>query len=92
MKSYIVASGNWEREVNAKNYMDAATLAVEEIFQLPEAATFGALISVWEKKHRDARKIEKQMFIYAPLVLANAGEYTLSEELKKGIDQMNFFN
>lgn len=93
MKFFQVASGNWKKNVRASSCMEAATVAVEQIFKSRKRNyTFGALISVWEMKHKKLGREDKQMFLYAPLILANAGEYGSSRQLQKNIDHYNFFN
>lgn len=93
MKIFHVASGNWEKSVRALSCIEAATVAVEQIFKSRKRNyTFGALISVWEMKYKKLNREDRQMFLYAPLILANAGEYSSSKQLQKNIDRYNFFN
>ena len=93
MKSYQVASGNWKKIVKASNPMEAATVAVEKIFKDDsQNYTFGALVSVWDTKYKKLGREDKQLFVYTPLVMANAGEHNSSRQLQKNIDQYKFFN
>lgn len=86
MKKYYVESGNWNIKINAKNIMEAATLAVEQIYTSPGNITFGAIIMVWEEKYQIQNLINKQYFVYAPTALANASKYNDAKLLQKKID------
>jgi len=87
MKIYHVASGDWGVRVEAKNIMEAATVGVEHIYKRPQGGTFGAVVMVWEEKYKIQNLVEKQYFVFAPTVLANAGKYNDAKLLEKKIDQ-----
>lgn len=88
MKKYLVTSGDWKKTVAAESYMEAATVAVEKIFQTTQNFTFGAVVGVIEQKYFRKDDLNQMRYIYGPTVLANAGRYSLAQQLEKKIDEM----
>ena len=67
--------------------MEAATVAVEDIFKCEKNVSFGAVIGVVQERYLK-QKTDRMRYIYGPAVLANAGQYAMSKQLQISIDKM----
>lgn len=83
-KLFLCASASWQCVVEALNYEQAASKAVQEMIDEYGASfSIGAVISVTELslKKRDS------ILIFSPKVLADIGMHTLSSNLLNIIDK-----
>lgn len=87
MKNYIVESADWKRCIAANSPMEAATKAVEQLLDEEKDCSFGAIIGVQE----ETMTKKDQVYVYAPTVLANAGQYRIAKQLEKKIDLLKKF-
>ena len=104
IKTYKVKSGNWYKDVQLETgedipyrdaAMEAATIAVENFFQgrvrvydINSAHTIDPLITVIGKEYEpDAHY---HTYLYAPIVLANAGQHEEASLLHRKINSHNY--
>lgn len=81
--TYYVQSGNWTKIVRAADPMEAATIAVEQIYNSSNSKTYkvGVVTLIWDVKDKRNNDLEKQLYLYTPAILANAGFHDIAKKL-----------
>ena len=104
VKTYKVKSGNWYKDVQLETEkdapyreaaMEAATIAVENFFQgrvrvhdINSPHTIDAVITVTGKEYEPDTLYDT--YLYAPIVLANAGQHEEASLLHRKINSHNY--
>lgn len=83
LPAFYIKTGNWHRIVRASDPMEAATQAIEQIYNSNNNKSYkvGVVTMIWDLKDKRDNNIEKQLFLYTPAILANAGFYEIAKKL-----------
>jgi len=88
--TWTVKGSDWQQSIKANinsNPGEIATQCVEKLINTlkeeGDEASFGAILGI---SHSQMKSDEEHYFMYAPLVLANAGFYEDADALEKAID------
>ena len=103
-KIYKVKSGNWYKNVQLETEegtpyreaaMEAATIAVENFFEgcvrvcdINSAHTIDPVVIVTAKEYESDARYD--IYLYAPIVIANAGQYKEATLLHQKINLHNY--
>lgn len=83
LPAYYVKTGNWNKIVRAVDPMEAATLAIEQIYNSNNNKQYkvGVVTLIWDLKDKRDNNLEKQLYLYTPAILANAGYHDIAKKL-----------
>jgi hypothetical protein len=81
--TYFVQSGNWTKIVRATDPMEAATVAIEQVYNSADSKTYkvGVVTLIWDVKDKRDNNLDKQLYLYTPAILANAGFHDIAKKL-----------
>lgn len=81
--TFFVKSGNWSKIVRASDPMEAATVAIEQIYNSANSKTYkvGVVTLIWDVKDKRDNNLDKQLYLYTPAILANAGFHEIAKQL-----------
>jgi hypothetical protein len=89
-KLYLVSSANWESVVKSESEVEAATKAVNEIYNEDLEMKISPTIMVTNLSafSKSDQNIDICSFCYSPKILSNAGLHDLSKDLDQIINQI----